>query len=95
LLSKTIFDVVICENKKNFRVQQKFVNELNRLEIDFFCEVFSQKTKIDARLIKLEECLCLSKDGFDVQERIFHIRKNVKKFSKWLDCQETDVQFWK
>jgi len=87
------FDIVICENKKDVHVQQKFVNELNRLEIDFFGAVNTKEIKINARLVELEECLCLSKDGFDVQERIFHISKSVKKLSKWLDCQETDVKF--
>ena len=85
------FDVVICD-KKNVHVQQKFVNELSRLEIDFFGEVSTNETKTDARLIKLEECLCLSKDGFDVQERILHISNNVKKLSKWLDFQEANVE---
>ena len=86
-------DMAICENKKDGHVQQKVLNELNRLEIEFFGEVNTKETKIHARLVELEECLCLSKDAFDIQERIFHIGKCVKKLSKWLDCQETDVKF--
>jgi len=86
-------DVAICENKKDGHVQQKVLNEVSRLEIEFFGEVNTKETKIHARLVELEECLCISKDGYDIQERIFHIGKCVKKLRKWLDQQETDVKF--
>ena len=81
-----------CENIKEIHVQQKFENELARLESEFFGQVNTKDIKMNARLVELEECLCLCNDGLDVQERIFLISKSVKKLSKWLDGHETDVK---